>query len=241
MRTFTILFFVLVALSSACASKTRPITSPTETLSELVERLKADEEVNGSGGKSATGTQAPANETPEERAIQVRAREIERAEAEKREAKERAKSEPSSVKQARKEFARVDKVEKREDEATRLADVSGCAPGTVRVNPGAVRLNWFERKLGYVHSVRIVNDSSVTYDVQTSSRGLGTVVGNLCPGGSASLFFTRATILENNRVETIHFVAVSRPEAGRVKTNQFQLTLYANSWSSSTSKVWTLR
>ncbi len=230
MRTLRFIVMILVALLvTSCANKSGVNTTPTkpgETFGQRVERLKAEE------------SKRIAEETPQEKRIRLRAQVIEAQEELKRLDEERAKYEPASMKQARKEVTKVDKAEA---EILGWANITGCEAGTVAVNPVAVRPNWIARRNVMV-SVRVINTTPLTYDIQTPSLGIGLAVRGLCPGGAVTLTFARNMLTDSTQVD-VALIAMSQPSAGQgVVTEERRFWLNASDvqYNRVKSEVWQL-
>jgi len=195
---------VVVTLTTACASKAGVKTTPD--LTERIAQLKAQE------------AERLANETPEDKAIRARAEEIEREEAVKK-ARETAKLNGSpAMKKAIKEFERAKK-------AITNSGLQGCDPSTVQVHPDAVPY----RSISSTVKVQVFNQGQVPVDIFVPRHGM--VVGNLCSGGSLTLF--RARRLTDPDYIQFRFVAKATLPDGRLVTaesQQYQLSKY--DWSS---------
>ncbi len=150
-----------------------------ETLAERIARLEALEAYER------------AHESPEDKAIRLRAEQIVRDEAAKKAADVKKSKDTPAMHQAREEFRKA--ADRRHDAAEDLgkirkkADVRGCRPDTVVLSEKAEEFTtWLDTA-----SVRITNFTGEFLDIETPTRSLGLVVGNLCPDGSVTVSFSR--------------------------------------------------
>ncbi len=180
------------------------------------------------------------NETAEEKAVRLRALEIELKAELERVREERSKTEFPSVRKARKEIAKAQetlaKLDKQEREAYARAAITGCDEGTVKVNPAAEQSSG----LRVMVTAHVTNTMTSLMNIETSSRGLGVIVQDLCPGGSVSVSFVQNHIGED---EDIVLVAVSRPPNAQVQTQTLTLQIQGGNarYRRVDSRVWTIR
>ncbi|OHB09743.1 MAG: hypothetical protein A3H52_02140 [Candidatus Zambryskibacteria bacterium RIFCSPLOWO2_02_FULL_39_26] len=208
-------------LFSGCAAKATP-NQPTATpFPGAAQEKKVEKKVMTEAEEEAF-VDLIASE--KEQRIRELAKEIERNKAlEAAEKRLRAHDSPA-VHEARK---LVEKAEERRASLAResaklskQAAVTGCAPGTVVVDPRAVEFtSWVDSV-----SVRITNTSSSSRNIETSFRGIGVAVKNLCAGGSVSLGFARNW--SGSQYENIILIAKGTGERGRIVTEQFSMGLY---------------
>lgn len=217
-----IILLILLGVSTALA---QDIPKGQETLEQRIARLTALE------------AKKIANETPEDKLIRLRAEKI-RIDRETKEAEDAVrKNDSADMKAARKQVETENKgaesLRKEEAKVLSRAAISGCT--NVNVDARAEQTSW----LNVTTSVRIVNTTPMTWNIQTPSRNLGVIVKGLCPGGSITLSFART--FADSLSENIALVAVSQPLVGNtVITEQFSLSLYAGNidYQQHTSSVW---
>jgi hypothetical protein len=166
--------------------------------------------------------------TPEQMQQRVieRAREIERREAEEKVLKELAEQDTPAMRKARKEIERENKEEqkfqKRAARAQLNANVQNCTRGTVHIDQ-KVGNDWGLKRSSLYQNVTviIVNNSEQPIDV-SSTRHSGTLVGNLCSGGSATLTFSARP---NDAMMVQMFLTATSTSVTDRKTDTFQVTL----------------
>jgi hypothetical protein len=224
---------MVAMLATACAGNSRPEVSPRnpdgseETLSQVIARLKA-ERLRGQGITTESSVERvivpTRQESEEDRAVRLRAEQIRMEREEKAVREEVRKNDTPDMRQARKEIekqkGRAKSLRKEETKVLARAGITGCE-NPVTINARAAQSSW----LATMVTVRIVNQSSRFYNIETPSRGIGTAVANLCPGGSVTLSFAMNIILED-QYEDIVLMAVSR-SGQEVVTEERRLSLYA--------------
>jgi len=180
-----------------------------------------------------------AQEDPEQRLVRARAAEIEAREARKKAEEELKKKDTPTMKRARKEIEHEVKKERelKEDSEKVLAQsaITGCEDDKVVVNARAVQFS----VMAVMASIRIINKSSVSQDIETSSRGIGVAVKNLCPGGAITLAFSRGWVTDSETEEII-LTAVGRNQGIGTQTQTFSLYLNRSdvSYRRVQSRVW---
>jgi hypothetical protein len=177
-----------------------------------------------------------ANETAEERVLRLRAEQI-RVERELKKAREDMKRTASpEMRQAMGEAEKARKVEKEQLEALARAEISGCEPGTVWVNPDAVP----HSSIGSTVRIRVFNSELVAVNIEDPRHGLA--VRGLCAGGSITLFRARG-ILDPDFTQ-FRFIARAMLD-GRMMLDESQsYTLSKYDWSSGggrQEKDWTIQ
>lgn len=226
MRTLKFVVMIVVAvLATGCATRSATVVSaPAKPLAieEEVEQVRTRESI-----------------------IRLRAEEIRLKKRIEEAQKELRKVETPEERQARKELEREErgaaKLAKASAEILQWANITGCESGTVAVNPSAVRPGWLDRQNVMV-SVRIINTTPLTYNIETPLRGIGLAVRGLCPGGSVTLAFARDMLTDSQRVD-IALIAISEPSAGQgVVTEERRLTLNASNVNNNRvrSEIWRL-
>lgn len=163
----------------------RHIKETRETASQRKERLERlkESELEGIVFKP----------TFEERQILARAQEIEVEEARKKAQDAKEVGDTPAIRQARREDARLKRQQEREakvtTEAIRDARLTGCAdPDSVGIFALDQRRDPFAIFPSTLR-IRILNQGSNPINVETSFRGYGQLVGNLCGGGSINVTF----------------------------------------------------
>ena len=203
-----VVIMLLLVVSIAFAQEP---TKTQETLEQRIARLTALE------------AKKLANETDLDRMIRLRA-EKRRIDRETKQAEEAVRKNDSpdmreARKQVEKETKRAEALRKDAAQVLARAAISGCTD--VNVDARAEQTSW----LNVTTSVRIVNTTPLTWNIETPSRGIGVAVRGLCPGGSITLSFART--FADSQYENIALVAVSQPLVGNtVITEQFSLSLY---------------
>ena len=222
--------FGLFVASLAFGQETMQQTKPTETLSERLARLKAEE------AKSKTSLADPYEEL-----VRLRGVQIELQEKLNKALKEVAKKDTKAMSKARGQLQKeADGQRKRKREEAGVlwkAAITGCEPGSVTVDDRAVRSDTWNVMV----QVRVVNATPLTYDIQTPFRNIGTAVRGLCPGGSITLSFVRDFITDGLS-EEIALIAVSQPIVGGVVTEErrFSLNVTNIQYRRVESQIWTL-
>ena len=167
-----------------------------------------------------------AEETSEQRSVRLRAEQIEREEKAKLAKAELVKKDTPAMGKARKqleeEAKKLAEFKKQDADTYASANIQGCPVGTVLVSGEAVQSSSWR----VMTSVRIVNASPFPRDIETSFRGIGVAVKNLCAGGSLTLAFYRHTNGPDS--EEIILTAVARQPALPVLTESLSLYLYAS-------------
>jgi len=175
-----------------------------------------------------------AQKTPEEimqEIVRLRAQEIEAQDARKKAEEALEKKDSPAMKRARKEIEKEQKrLAKQEEEAAETlmdAKVVGCKNvvvmddlnvtnldrDTVEVSSNATKGSRFRVML----SLRIINNDVLAFDtIETSFRGYGPVVRNLCSRGSVTLTFNLAW--EDADSVDIPITIVARPPDGGIAT-----------------------
>lgn len=130
--------------------------------------------------------------TFEEQQIFARAQEIEVEEARKKAQKAKQRGDTPAIRQARAEAEKLRKAQEREAkvkaEALRDARLTGCDPATVEIFPLDQKFDPFAAFPSTLR-IRILNQGSTPVSINTSFRGYGQLVGNLCGGGELSVTF----------------------------------------------------
>lgn len=128
----------------------------------------------------------------EENQIYARAQEIELEQARKKAQKAKQRGDTPAIRQARREAAKLAKqqeeVAKVTAEAIRDARLTGCDPATVGIRALDQRFDPFAIFPSTLR-LRILNQGSNPLFVDTSFRGYGDLVMNLCGGGAVSVTF----------------------------------------------------
>jgi hypothetical protein len=186
--------------------------------------------------------QVPVFQTPSEVQVRLRAEEIRREKEAKKVAEVLRKKDTPEMRQARKELLaeakKLARFEKNSAKGNSRAGVSGCDSGTVIVNPKALEFTSFTDSV----TVRITNLTSKSRNIETSYKGIGVVVENLCPGGGVSLSFARRVFL-SPQYETISLTSTGQGERAFV-TENFSMGLirsYGTNGVQRQNHVWTLR
>ncbi|MCX6702035.1 MAG: hypothetical protein NTX96_02460 [Candidatus Zambryskibacteria bacterium] len=203
-----VFLFTLFCVNIASAQ-----TTTTETLGQRIERLKAEE------------AKRLVDETPEAKIIRLRAEQI-RIGYELEKAREDVKRTASpAMRQALSEAERVQKNKENAKKAIERSGVTGCADGSVLVNPDAVP-HW---SIGSVVYVRVFNPEQVPVDIEDPRHGV--VVRGLCSGGSLTLFRARG-LLEGD-YSNFRFVARAVLPDGRMALAESQTYMLSKyDWSS---------
>ncbi|MBI4155859.1 MAG: hypothetical protein HY507_01335 [Candidatus Zambryskibacteria bacterium] len=190
--------------------------------------------------------QTPVTETPEQKVVRLRAVEIEAREAREKAEAELKKSDTPAMTKARKEIGkeakRVAERDKKAAEVLQNANVTGCknvaAEGAdiadanldiVYVSYNAVRSSRFHVMV----SVIVTNLGTLPLDLQTSFRGYGPLIKNLCSGGSVTLSFPLNW--EDADYVQVPLQAIARTPDGRVATESRIFTL--NRWNQQNFRV----
>ncbi len=130
--------------------------------------------------------------TYEEQRILARAQEIELEEARKKAQKAKQRGDTPAIRQARREDARMRRAQEREAkvkaEALRDARLTGCDPSSVEIFPLDQKFDPFAVFPSTLR-IRILNQGSNPIEVETSFRGYGNLITNLCAGGGVNITF----------------------------------------------------
>jgi len=162
----------------------KQIKETRETSAQRRERLEALKEAELEG--------IVHKPTFEERQILARAQQIEVEEARKKAQKAKQRGDTPAIRQARREAAKLTKqqeeVAKVTADAIRDARLTGCDPATVGIRALDQRFDPFAVFPSTLR-LRILNQGSAPLFVDTSFRGYGDLVMNLCGGGAVSVTF----------------------------------------------------
>ncbi len=212
-RTQLTIVVMLAVLAGACGPKkpqTTPVRPTMETEAGTIEKsdkMSFEEAV-------IFLRRVPENET--EQAKRKRELALSKAECELKADLERRTSvtDIRVEREATKEIRKADKAKANQENdlvrARSAAHIQVCDPETVYVNPKAEEVDRasFLGKIYIVGTVDFHNNGSGVVRITTSSRNIGLVVDNLCPGGSLILSFLK-TPFDGSQSEEIQLTATS--------------------------------
>lgn len=219
----TLMVFMGVAnLAEAQVLEAKPIAPPPvfRTVQEAAQSTQKPE-----------APEAKASPSPEEaqELVRLRAEEIRLKKENERLLRELSKQDDPEMKEARRELQREAeeraKRAERNRKAVAEAALEGCDPATVEVKPYGQDFQPFAM-FPVTLVVRVVNTGNAPITIETAFRGLGTVVRNLCGGGSINISFKLRW--EDSQMVNIPIIARATLPNGRhaQQSRQFFLSKY---------------
>ncbi len=213
--------------------KAHPPKSTSVALNLTAPAVEAPVQITPTTAKTAI----PPDETPRERRLRLETDKI-RIERELKATQEAEKKNLSpdgkkAEEKIRKEDGRVIATDKERVRIIHDANPTGGCP--MAINGAAVKFS----ELKVMASVRIVNKTSFTFDIETPSRKIGSAVIGLGPGCAVTLAFVSRW--SESETEDIILTAISRPpSAAPITEPPFVLTLQKNSrdWKRVQSREW---
>ncbi len=195
-----VMVVALAVFAGACATKsvaTVQATAPSQSgvATEDVATLKAELEILAERREELKAEELALRKqkpVPSEELVRVRAEQIRLNGRESVILDRLYRQSDSAERQARgelqKETRRVERIERENAKAVSEAQLTGCAPDTVKVFPLDQRRDPFAIFPSTLR-VRILNQGLNPINVDTSFRGYGTLVSDLCSGGAVTLTF----------------------------------------------------
>lgn len=247
MRTLKklVLVSVLAMMATGCAARQDDIRRRREAAMQIPQPPPDSQVVVGSSPPEKVVRETindqidrlsvqPENEEVFERLVRERALQLLREQKAKVEEREKLEASSPIERKARQDVRKQqDKRSKLEREraevqaeAERFANLSGCDSSTVGIHSYAVRHDNYAAQV----TPRIINSTGVPVDIETSYKGIGLAVKDLCPGGGVTLgFILKAP--ETYYYQNISFVLVARGVAlnGKPFSLKFSVNLYNNS------------
>jgi hypothetical protein len=163
----------------------------------------------------------------------IRAERLKREEREKKERAQRRKTrdkyERKAENQIEKERRDSDKEKREIREARNSANLSGCNPSDVFISPLSQKYSKYRESI----TIRIVNNTKNSVDIESSRGRDGVLVRNLCPNGSITVSFVYGMYLNPYQSENFELIAI-----GQGTRNVF--SVYLNNYGNHYSRIWSI-